>query len=95
MELELGLVPFQKELPRPWPTYIAMQLMFKFAETSPICENLLYVFLLKDEVLAAMLSFFFFCPPPPPLSPFLVGSVGSAIVPHSEGGIRRWKQMGN
>ena len=34
----------------------------------------------KDEEVLAMLSFsFFLCPP----SPFLVGSVGSAIVPFS------------
>ena len=38
--------------------------------------------LLKDEVLT-MLSFSFFCPPPSPLSLLWVGSVGSAIVPHS------------
>ena len=37
--------------------------------------------LLKDEEAPAMLSFsFLLCPPP---SPFLVGSVGSAIVPFS------------
>ena len=37
--------------------------------------------LLKDEEAPSMLSFsFFLCPPSPP---FLVGSVGSAIVPFS------------